>query len=423
LLTTGLEDRMLHFDPRDLVEPTRYAERGRPYELFAALRREAPVAYCEPEGYAPFWAITRHEDIVAISRDPARFSNAEGVALLRKDEPDFQRMVRTIVNMDPPDHGPYRAIGHRWFVPRNLRSLEERVRDLVHELLDGVAARGATRIDFVSEIATPLPLRMICNLLGLPPEDEAFALRVADEAFGADDPDMKRSEGGRQALVVELFGYFTKMLADRRREPREDLLSLIANAEVNGKPIPDLEALSYAGVILGAGIDTTRNALGSGLETLLAHPEQLERLRKDPSLVPTAVEEILRWTVPANQMLRSATCDTEVRGVAIRKGETLVLFYPSANRDESVFDEPDRFLVDRKPNHHLTFGIGEHFCLGAGLARMEIRVLLEELLPRLRSIRLAGTPKRIETNFIVGWKELPIELELDAAKAPGAAAG
>jgi cytochrome P450 len=417
LLTTGLEDRMLHFDPRDLVEPTRYAERGRPYELFAALRREAPVAYCEPEGYAPFWAITRHEDIVAISRDPARFSNAEGVALLRKDEPDFQRMVRTIVNMDPPDHGPYRAIGHRWFVPRNLRSLEERVRDLVHELLDGVAARGATRIDFVSEIATPLPLRMICNLLGLPPEDEAFALRVADEAFGADDPDMKRSEGGRQALVVELFGYFTKMLADRRREPREDLLSLIANAEVNGKPIPDLEALSYAGVILGAGIDTTRNALGSGLETLLAHPEQLERLRKDPSLVPTAVEEILRWTVPANQMLRSATCDTEVRGVAIRKGETLVLFYPSANRDESVFDEPDRFLVDRKPNHHLTFGIGEHFCLGAGLARMEIRVLLEELLPRLQSIRLAGTPKRIETSFIVGWKELPIEIEL----APGEA--
>jgi len=408
---------MLHFDPRDLVEPTRYAERGRPYELFAALRREAPVAYCEPEGYAPFWAITRHEDIVAISRDPARFSNAEGVALLRKDEPDFQRMVRTIVNMDPPDHGPYRAIGHRWFVPRNLRSLEERVRDLVHELLDGVAARGATRIDFVSEIATPLPLRMICNLLGLPPEDEAFALRVADEAFGADDPDMKRSEGGRQALVVELFGYFTKMLADRRREPREDLLSLIANAEVNGKPIPDLEALSYAGVILGAGIDTTRNALGSGMETLLAHPEQLERLRKDPSLIPTAVEEILRWTVPANQMLRSATCDTEVRGVAIRKGETLVLFYPSANRDESVFDEPDRFLVDRKPNHHLTFGIGEHFCLGAGLARMEIRVLLEELLPRLQSIRLAGTPKRIETSFIVGWKELPIEIEL----APGEA--
>ena len=408
---------MLDFDPRDLVEPTRYAERGRPYELFAALRREAPVAYCEPEGYAPFWAITRHEDIVAISRDPARFSNAEGVALLRKDEPDFQRMVRTIVNMDPPDHGPYRAIGHRWFVPRNLRSLEERVRDLVHELLDGVAARGATRIDFVSEIATPLPLRMICNLLGLPPEDEAFALRVADEAFGADDPDMKRSEGGRQALVVELFGYFTKVLAERRREPREDLLSLIANAEVNGKPIPDLEALSYAGVILGAGIDTTRNALGSGMQALLAHPEQLERLRKNPSLVPTAVEEILRWTVPANQMLRSATCDTEVRGVAIRKGETLVLFYPSANRDESVFDEPDRFLVDRKPNHHLTFGIGEHFCLGAGLARMEIRVLLEELLPRLQSIRLAGTPKRIETSFIVGWKELPIEIEL----APGEA--
>jgi len=414
---------MLNFDPLDLVEPSRYAERGRPYDLFAAMRREAPVMFCEPDGYEPFWAITRHEDIVAISRDPARFSNAEGVALLRKDEPDFQRMVRTIINMDPPDHGAYRAIGHRWFVPRNLRNLEGRVRVLARALLDGIAARGATRIDFVQQIATPLPLRMICNLLGLPAEDEAFALRVADEAFGADDPDMKRAEGGRVALVVELTGYFTKLLADRRREPCEDLLSLIANAEVNGKPIPDLEALSYAGVILGAGIDTTRNALGSGMEALLAHPEQFERLRQDPSLVPTAVEEILRWTVPANQMLRTATYDTEVRGVSIRKGDTLALFYPSANRDESVFEEPDRFLVDRKPNHHLTFGIGEHFCLGAGLARMEIRVLLEELLPRLRSIHLAGTPKRIETNFIVGWKELPIELGLDAAKAPGPAAG
>lgn len=414
---------MLNFDPLDLVEPSRYAERGRPYELFAAMRREAPVMFCEPDGYEPFWAITRHEDIVAISRDPARFSNAEGVALLRKNEPDFQRMVRTIINMDPPDHGAYRAIGHRWFVPRNLRNLEGRVRALARALLDGIAARGATRIEFVQQIATPLPLRMICNLLGLPAEDEAFALRVADEAFGADDPDMKRAEGGRVALVVELTGYFTKLLADRRREPCEDLLSLIANAEVNGKPIPDLEALSYAGVILGAGIDTTRNALGSGMEALLAHPEQFERLRQDPSLVPTAVEEILRWTVPANQMLRTATCDTEVRGIPIRKGDTLVLFYPSANRDEAVFEDPDLFLVDRKPNHHLTFGIGEHFCLGAGLARMEIRVLLEELLPRLHSIRLAGTPKRIETNFIVGWKELPIELELDAAKAPGPAAG
>ena len=414
---------MLHFDPRDLVEPSRYAAHGRPYELWAALRREAPVAYCEPEGYAPFWAITRHEDIVAISRDPERFSNAHGIALLRKDEPDFQRMVRTIINMDPPDHGAYRAIGHRWFVPRNLRSLEDRVRSLARELLDGIAARGATRIDFVQELATPLPLRMICNLLGLPAEDEAFALRIADEAFGSDDPDMKRAEGGRVAVIVEVTGYFKTLLDERRREPREDLLSLIANAEVNGKPIPELEALSYAGVILAAGIDTTRNALGGGMETLLAHPDQLERLRKDPSLIPTAVEEILRWTVPANQMLRTATCDTEVRGIPIRKGDTLVLFYPSANRDESVFDEPDRFLVDRKPNHHLTFGIGEHFCLGAGLARMEIRVLLEELLPRLRSIRLAGTPKRIETNFIVGWKELPIEIGLDAVHAGPAAQG
>jgi cytochrome P450 len=414
---------MLEFDPLDLVEPSRYAERGRPDALFAKLRREAPVVFCEPEGYEPFWAITRHEDIVAISRDPARFSNTGRIALLKKHEDDLIRKVRTIINMDPPDHGAYRAIGNRWFVPRNLRRLEDRVRALAGELIDGIAVRGATRIDFVQAIAVPLPMRMICGLLGVPTDDEPFVLRLSNEAFGADDPDLKRADGGREKTIAEAFDYFTKMLADRRRERREDLLSVIANAEVHGKPIGDLEALSYAFIILAAGIDTTRNALGSGIEALLAHPDQLERLRKDPSLIPTAVEEILRWTVPANQMLRTATCDTEIRGVPIRKGDTLVLFYPSANRDESVFDDPDRFLVDRKPNQHLTFGFGEHFCLGAGLARMEIRVLLEELLPRLRSIRLAGTPKRIETNFIVGWKELPLELELDAAKSPGAAAG
>jgi cytochrome P450 len=406
---------MLHFDPLDLVEPSRYAQRGRPYALFAAMRREAPVAYCAPADYEPFWAITRHEDIVAISRDPARFSNAGRVALLKKHEEKLIRKVRTIINMDPPDHGPYRAIGNRWFVPRNLRHLEDRVRVLARELIAEITARGATHIDFVSEIAVPLPMRLICGLLGVPAEDEPFVLRLSNEVFGADDPDLKRSEGSRDETIAEAFGYFTKLLADRRCEPREDLLSVIANAEIHGQPIGDFEALSYAFVILAAGIDTTRNALGSGVEALLAHPDQLERLRKDAALIPTAVEEILRWTVPANQMLRTATCDTEVRGVPIRKGDTLVLFYPSANRDEAVFEEPDRFLVDRKPNHHLTFGIGEHFCLGAGLARMEIRVLLEELLPKLRAIRLDGTPRRIETNFIVGWKSLPIAFDLGGA--------
>lgn len=415
LARAGPEETMLHFDPLDLVEPSRYAERGRPYALFASMRREAPVAYCEPADYEPFWAITRHEDIVAISRDPARFSNTGRIALLRKDEDDLIRQVRTIINMDPPDHGVYRAIGNRWFVPRNLRRLEERVRALARELLDGIAARGATQIDFVQEVAVPLPMRLICGLLGVPAEDEPFVLRLSNEVFGADDPDLKRSDGGREKTIAEAFGYFTKLIAERRREPREDLLSVIANAEIHGNRIADLEALSYALIILAAGIDTTRNALGSGIEALLAHPGQLERLRDDPSLIPTTVEEILRWTVPANQMLRTATCDTEVRGVPIRKGDTLVLFYPSANRDESVFHDPDRFLVDRKPNHHLTFGIGEHFCLGAGLARMEIRVLLEELLPRLRAIRLDGTPKRIEANFIVGIKALPIAIELGAS--------
>ena len=187
---------------------------------------------------------------------------------------------------------------------------------------------------------------------------------------------------------------------------------MIATAEVDGKPIQDFEALSWAFLVMTAGIDTTRNSMGSGIVELLARPDQFERVRRDASLIPTAVEEILRWTAPVNQFLRTATCDTEVRGVPIRKGQAVALFYPSANRDEDVFSDPDRFLVDRKPIHHLAFGIGEHFCLGAGLARMQIRVLLEELLPRLRHIAPAGEPRPIQTNFTVGFKEVSLEIEL-----------
>lgn len=406
---------MQTIDANDLVDPLRYAEEGRPWELWKRLRREAPVARCESAEYAPFWAITRHADILAISRDPERFCSAEGITLLRRDEPDFQRAIRTIINMDPPDHGPYRAVGSRWFIPRNLKTLEDSIRALVREILDGIATSGEKKIDFVAEVATALPLRLICGLLGIPPEDESFALRVANEAFGSDDPELQRADGGREALVFELFGYLTSLLGERKAAPREDLLSVIANAEVNGQPIPDLEALSYGGLILGAGIDTTRCALGSGIVALLEHRGELERLRRDPALIPTAVDELLRWTTPANQMLRTATQDCEVSGVTVAKGETVVLFYPSANRDEDVFDEPERFCVDRKPNQHLTFGFGEHFCLGAGLAKMEIRVLLEELLPRLRAIEPAGRARPIRTNFIVGYKEVPVAMELAPA--------
>jgi cytochrome P450 len=404
---------MLRFDANDLADPVRYAQRGRPWELWARLRREAPVAWCEPDGFEPFWAITRHADIVAISRDPGRFSSAIRLVMLQRDDVDVVQTVRSIVNMDPPDHGPHRAIGNRWFIPRNLRNLEDRVRSLARDLLDAIAERGATQIDFVREIAVPLPMRLICGLLGLPVEDEPFALRIANEAFAGDDPELQRSGGARRGeTVAEAFAYFTRLLADRRQSPRQDLLSVIATAEVDGKPIQDFEALSWAFLVMTAGIDTTRNSMGSGIVELLARPDQFERVRRDSSLIPTAVEEILRWTTPVNHFMRTATCDTEVRGVPILEGQSVALFYPSANRDEDVFSDPDRFLVDRKPNHHLAFGIGEHFCLGAGLARMQIRVLLEELLPRLRHIAPAGEPRPIQTNFIVGFKEVSLEIEL-----------
>lgn len=407
------------FTGLDLVDPGYYAEHGYPHDAFTQLRADAPVRWFEPDGYRGFWAITKHADIIEISRQPDLFWNGPrlnitDLARERNEGPP----LRTIVNMDPPDHPVYRKIAGRWFTPRNVARLQDRVSESARELVAMLAERDQTEVfDWVDEVAAVHPLRLITSLFGIPPEDESFILKMTNEIFGGQDPEYARDGDVTSTATAmrEAMAYFSEIMRQRQADPQEDLATEIALAEVRGEPIGVVEILSYYFVILSAGHDTTRNALSGGLLALIEHREQLEMLRNDPSLLTRAVDEILRWTTPVNHFARTAQADYELRGQQIREGDSLALFYSSGNRDEEVFDAPFEFRIDRDPNRHLTFGMGAHFCIGASLARMEIAKLLGELLPRLRAVELAGTPQRLRTAFVGGVKHLPITAEVAPA--------
>ena len=277
---------------------------------------------------------------------------------------------------------------------------------------------GEEECDFVTEVAAPHPLRLIAHLFGAREEDEPFILDATNRIFGSEDPEFQ-PEGDREAsareLGAKLMAYFLQTVQDRRARPRNDLASVLANAEIGGAPIGPAEILSYYLIVLTAGHETTRNAIAGGLLALVEHPRELEKLRRTPGLAAKATDEMIRWTTPVNHFVRTASRDYELRGQTIRAGDSLALFYASANRDEDVFDDPDTFRVDRDPNPHLAFGIGEHFCLGASLARMEIRVLFNELIPRLRHVELAAPPERLASSFVGGVKHLPIRYRIRPA--------
>jgi cytochrome P450 len=409
----------------DVISPEAYGAAGYPHAAWARLRREAPVFLVEQKGFDPFWAITRHADIVSISKQPERFVNAPRMTMMhnsvrppeavRKD-PGFKSMIRTLLNMDNPDHRTYRKLVSGWFTPRAIQRLERRVEAIVGGILDDLETRQAQgTCDFVAEIAARVPLRVIAEILGVPHEDEGFVLRLSNQGIGAQDPEFqvegKSVREARRAALIELFAYFSDLAEQRRAQPRDDLATVLANASVNGAPLPQIELLSYFGLIAVAGHETTRNATSGGMAALLDHPDQWRRLRDDPSLVGSAAEEILRWTSPVIQFTRTAIEDTEIRGRQVRSGDVLVVFYPSANRDEEVFDNAHRFRVDRDPNPHIAFGIGEHLCLGAHLARLELREIFRQLAQRLQAIELAGARQFLVSSFVGGIKHLPVRYQ------------
>ncbi|MGK5556119.1 cytochrome P450 [Actinomadura kijaniata] len=401
---------------RALADPTAYADDRRLHEALALLRREDPVHRVEREGYNPFWAVTRHADIMEVERAHTRFLNAPRPVLVTAelDAMNAERAaqgvaLRTLIHMDDPDHRVIRAIGADWFRPKAMRALEPRVRELARRYVDRMAELGG-ECDFVRDVAVHFPLYVILSLLGLPESDFDRMLKLTQEMFGGDDTELRRGTSAeeRLAVLLDFFAYFQELTAARRAHPTDDLASAIANARVDGEPLSDLDTASYYVIIATAGHDTTSSTISGGLHALVEHPDQLDRLRADPSLMPLAVDEMIRWVTPVKEFMRTAVEDCEVGGRKIRAGESLLLSYPSGNRDEEVFEDPFRFDVGRDPNRHLAFGFGVHYCLGAALARVEVRAFFEELLPRLESIELGGEPEGIATTFVGGLKHLPV---------------
>jgi hypothetical protein len=409
-------------DGFDLVDAACYAKSGPPHDSWTALRRHSPVHRCEPpRDYRPFWAITRHADICEISKRPDTFLSQPGIVHPRIEQEAFRNegigQMRVIIEMDPPEHRSFRKVASPWFTPRAMDRIDAAVETSARELVDSLAgATGEGECDFARDVATAHPLRILSTILGVPREEEPRILRLTNQLFANDDPELQRpGESRAQAireLGLELFQLFTGIIEDRRKNPRDDLATVLANGKVDGQPMGPLETFGYYLITFTAGHDTTKNALASGMHALIQNPGELAKLRRDPGLVPSAVEEVVRWATPVNYMRRRAACDTEVGGQKIRKGDFLLLFYASANRDEDVFDDPFRFRVDRDPNHHLGFGHGEHFCLGSHLARRSQRALFAELARRLEHVELAGEPEWIQSSFVVGLKHLPIRYRI-----------
>jgi cytochrome P450 len=403
-----------------LADPTAYADDARLHAALTHLRANNPVAWVDHPPYRPFWAITKHADIMAIERANNLFLSEPRPVLTTAEADDLAKAqleagtgLRTLIHMDDPHHRKVRAIGADWFRPKAMRDLKVNVDALAKRYVDRMRDIGQ-ECDFVTEIAVNFPLYVIMSLLGLPEEDFPRMHQLTQEMFGGDDEEYKRGSTPEEnlAILLDFFTYFSALTASRREHPTEDLASAIANATVDREPLNDIETVSYYSIIAAAGHDTSSAVISGGLHALIEHPDQLARLRHNMDLMPLATEEMIRWVTPVKEFMRTARQDTAIRAVPIAAGESVLLSYASANRDEDVFDKPFQFDVARDPNKHNAFGYGVHFCLGAALARMEVNSFFSELVPRLESIELAGDPQHIATIFVGGLKHLPIRYSL-----------
>ncbi|MDB5434889.1 MAG: cytochrome [Phenylobacterium sp.] len=410
-----------------LALPAAYAD-GRIHEAYRWLRANEPLGVADIEGVDPFWVVTRHADILEISRQNDLFHNGDRSPTIVSQAADRQvremmggspHLLRTLIHMDAPDHPKYRALTQGWFMPQNLRRLEDQIRVIAKAAAEKMAAAGG-RCEFVQEVALHYPLHVIMSILGVPPEDEPRMLKLTQELFGAADPELARDADTPPAerkfdmsVVVDFSNYFRALSDARRANPTDDLASLIANSQVDGQPISDLEAMSYYIIVATAGHDTTSSSTAGALWALAENPGEFAKVKADLSLIPSLVDESIRWTTPVKTFMRTATADVTFAGRDLKKGDWLMLCYASGNRDEAVFDDADHFHVDRKPNRHLAFGYGAHLCLGQHLAKMEMRILWEELVPRLSDLALDGVPAMSEATFVNGPKRLPIRFKMD----------
>ncbi len=399
------------------TNPTAYANQALFDEACAVLRREDPIHLVEHPDFAPFHVITKHADVLEIELHNNEWHNAPRPVLANL-EADRRReekgeLLRTLIHMDDPEHRAYRQVTAEWFLPKNLAKLEARLAELATQSVDRMSQLGGS-CDFARDVAMHYPLQVILSILGLPETDYSRMLKLTQELFGAQDEEMSRGRSLDDLVQVinDFFVYFAALTEDRRATPTDDLASAIANATIDGEPLGIMETISYYVITATAGHDTTAAAMAGGLQALIENPDQLQRLKDDPSLLATAADEMIRWVTPVKRLMRNATVPYEIGGVSFSPGDPVLLSYPSANRDEDAYPDPFRFDVGRTPNKHLAFGFGVHYCLGAMLARMELKAMFTALLPRLNSVELDGEPELMKTLFVGGLKHLPIRYEM-----------
>jgi cytochrome P450 len=405
----------------DVASPKVYAE-GVPHETFAALRAHDPVHWHPWPGTRDgFWLLSKHADVLAVGKEPEAFSSQLGHIALEDREPDALAARQSLIETDPPEHTRLRKLVSYAFTRSKVKEYEDYTRTIARDLLDRAIAQG--EFDFVSEISEPLPITVLISILGLPKHDAPLLIELTSEMAAATDPEY-RPDPAKYPTDIDprllpfgtpaawhVFEYGRKIGEERRKHPTDDLVSRLVHAEVDGERLTDTEYCNFFELFIFAGNETTRTGISQGTLALMEHPEEFERLAADPSLMPTAVDEILRYGTPIIYFRRTATRDTEIRGVPIRAGDRVALWYLAANFDEEVFADPHRFDVGRQPNPHVTFGRGgPHFCLGSFLAQLEIRVLLEEILTRNVRFELAGQPVRLSSNFVNGFKSLPVRV-------------
>ena len=397
-----------------LGDPDTFAH-GVPHDLLADLRRTTGVVWQEMDGEPGFWAVLRHADMVAVARDPARFSAERGGVVLEDLSPESLAMMRNmLLAMDPPRHGVYRKPLADAFKAKVIAEMEPQIRAICRDLMAEATERGPD-IELVHHLAAGLPTRVMGTLMGLPEPDWALLHSLAERQTAGQDPDVNPPgpDGAEPDFSASIdMALYAIEFAGRRRaeEPKADLTTLILDGDFGGQAMSEIDFGSFFVQLVTAGNDTTKTMLSSGVLALVEHPEQLAALRADRSLIPGAVEEILRWANPLHQFRRTANVDTEVAGVDIAEGDKVAMYYTSANRDDAVFTDPQRFDITRHPNPHLSFGIGEHFCIGVHLARLEGRVFFEELLDAFADIKLAGDPVRLRSNLNNSYKRIPVRL-------------
>jgi cytochrome P450 len=403
----------------DLLDPAIMGDETTMYALFSHLREHDPVSYVEHPDYEPFWALTRHEDIKFISQNNDRFLNNPRTVLVQKqfeeallEQFGTRNGLETLIHMDAPKHKKLRAVTREWFKPGPIGKLDTVIKNIAKEYVDKLEAQGG-ECDFVQEISLLYPLRVIMSIIGVDVEKEPLMLKLTQELFGGADPNQARGgevEDGL-AVLMDFFAHFTALVEERKKHPKDDLASVLANALVDGEPMEELDQISYFIITATAGHDTTAATIAGGLKALIENPEQLQKLQDNPDLYKAAAREMIRWTSPVRHMMRTTTQDEVFQGQPIAAGENICLWYPAANRDASALDNPDVFDIERDNKQQLAFGYGAHMCLGQHLAILEVELFFRELLPRLKSIEMTEPPEWVQAVFVGGLRSMPVRYE------------